>query len=72
MLIDLQAQPDYLKEQFDACISDTVNTPVKRDIGFHLLKFANQWGLVRIEQHASDYTPCLSKAYTGALKLPTS
>lgn len=68
MLIDLQAQPDYLKEQFDECIAQTVSVPVKRDIGFHLLKFANHWGLVRIEQHASDYTPCLSKAYSGALK----
>lgn len=68
MLIDLQAQPDYLKEQFDACIKQTVNVPTNRDIGFHLLRFANKWGLVRIEQHAADYTPCLSKAYEGVLK----
>jgi hypothetical protein len=71
MLIDLQAQPDYLKDEFDACITQTVNAPIKRDIGFHLLKFASQWGLVRIEQHASDYTPCLSKAYAGPLKVDT-
>lgn len=71
MLIDLQAQPDYLKEEFDTCIQQTVNMPTKRDIGFHLLKFANQWGLVRIEQHASDYTTCLSKSYVGHLILPS-
>lgn len=71
MLIDLQAQPDYLKEQFDATIITIVNVPVKQNIGFHLLKFANNWGLMRIEQHASDYTPCLSKAYMGHLKTTT-
>lgn len=72
MLIDLQAQPDHLKSQFDTCIMETVNVPVQQNIGFHLLRFANKWGLVRIAQHASDYTPCLSKPYTGPLKVLTN
>jgi hypothetical protein len=67
-LIDLTAQPEHLKQAFDQAIRDTVNEPVKTQIGFHLLKFANQWGLVRIEQHASDYTACLSSPYMGVLK----
>ena len=68
-LIDLTAQPQELKDKFDDTITQTVNVPVKQNIGFHLLKFANNWGLVRVEQKSSDYTPCLSKAYTGSLKV---
>jgi 5'-3' exonuclease len=66
-LIDLAAQPQQFKDQFDQTIRSTVNQPHKSQIGFNLIKFANSWGLVRIEQHAQDYSPCLSKPYSGHL-----
>lgn len=68
ILIDLTSQPDHLKKEFDAHIQAHVNLPIKTQIGFHLLKFANKWGLVRIESHVQDYTPCLSSVYSGVLK----
>lgn len=67
-LIDLKAQPEHLKAQFDLTIQACVNHEHKRDVGFHLLKFANKLGLVRIEQHAHDYSAWLSQPYSGHLK----
>jgi hypothetical protein len=32
-----------------------------------LLKFAAQWGLMRIEKTASDYSVCFSSEYQGHL-----
>lgn len=70
ILIDLKAQPDHLREQFDKTVCESANQPHKREVGFHLLKFANKLGLVRIEQHAADYSGWLSQPYLGLLKLP--
>lgn len=67
LLIDLTCQPKHLKDQFDQTIVDAVNAPKRTQIGFNLIKFANSWGLVRIEQHAADYSVCFSKGYQGCL-----
>jgi hypothetical protein len=67
MLVDLTAQPEDLKHSFDQQICHTVNQPPARQVGFGLMKFANQWGLVRIQQNAQDYSSCLSKSYQGEL-----
>jgi 5'-3' exonuclease len=66
-LIDLTAQPSELKQQFDHNIKQTVNQPSHQQIGFGLMKFASQWGLVKIQQSAQDYSACLSKSYQGPL-----
>jgi 5'-3' exonuclease len=68
MLIDLQAQPSNLKQQFDQTIITTVNQPRKTQVGVALLKFASKWGLARIEQYSADYSKSLSSPYVGALK----
>jgi hypothetical protein len=68
-LIDLAAQPQELKAMFDQMIVTTVNQEPVGQVGFNLMRFANQWGLVRIQQHATDYSSCLSKPYVGNLKL---
>lgn len=67
VLIDLTAQPDSLREQFDQTIRTAVNANPHQQIGFALMKFASQWGLVKIQQHAHDYSTCLSKGYQGPL-----
>lgn len=72
LLIDLRAQPAHLQEQFDQSIRDTVGMAVHAQVGFNLIKFAHNWGLVRIADRASDYSHCLSQAYTGELKSPTN
>lgn len=66
-LIDLGAQPEEFKQKFDQTIVSTVNQPQRSQVGFGLMKFASQWGLVKIQQHAQDYSACLSKPYQGHL-----
>ena len=67
ILIDLRAQPEYLVQSFDESIRTAVNQKNHSQVGFNLMKFANKWGLMRIEQNAGDYSPCLSKVYEGHL-----
>lgn len=69
ILIDLQAQPAELKDAFDETIAVAVNQPHKSQVGTSLMKFANRWGLVRIENHASDYSQCFSAGYDGPLRV---
>lgn len=66
MLIDLHAQPVHLQQQFDQTIRETVSIPAQSQVGFNLIKFAHSWGLVRVADHASDYSACLSQPYTGS------
>jgi hypothetical protein len=67
-LIDLYAQPQELRQLFDQTIQEAVNIPLHTQVGVNLIKFANSWGLVRIEQHVSDYSACISKGYQGCLR----
>lgn len=62
-LIDLHAQPDHLKLEWDQMIENQVQKPATHQVGFHLMKFAAKWGLMRIQQNAQDYSTCLSAAY---------
>ena len=66
-LIDLREQPDYLKQEFDKIIEESVNKEKVQHVGVNLIKFANSWGLLMIEKFVSDYSPCFSKPYTGNL-----
>ena len=68
-LIDLNAQPQALKDQFDQTIGNAVNMPQHSQVGINLIKFANSWGLVRIQQNAADYSACLSRPYPGHLRI---
>lgn len=68
LLIDLTAQPQELKAQWDEEITRVVNLPKKSQVGFHLLKFAEHQGLVRIAQQVQTFSPCFSSGYQGILK----
>jgi len=67
-LVDLSAQPKEFVDAWDSAIKEAVNQPQKLQVGVALLKFAAQWGLVRIEKTVSDYSSCFSSEYNGALK----
>lgn len=67
-LIDLHAQPEELRQLFDQTIQEAVSMPLHTQVGVNLIKFANSWGLVRIEQHVGDYSSCISKGYQGCLR----
>ena len=72
VLIDLHAQPSELVAKFDEAIVQSVNRPPRSQVGIALLKFVNQWGLVKIERAAGDYSPCFSSQYSGPLvSVPT-
>lgn len=66
-LVDLTAQPTAYVEVWDQFIREAANQPTKPQVGIALMKFAAQWGLVRIEKTAADYSVCFSSAYQGAL-----
>lgn len=66
-LVDLTAQPSELVGVWDAHIQEAVNQPPKSQVGISLMKFAAQWGLMRIEKTAGDYSPCFSSVYQGRL-----
>ena len=66
-LVDLTAQPSELVGVWDAHIQEAVNQPPKSQVGISLMKFAAQWGLMRIEKTAGDYSPCFSSVYQGSL-----
>lgn len=70
VLIDLRAQPENLKQEFDEAIRTCAQRPRTSQVGFNLIKFANKWGLARIEQNAQEYSTCLSKPYAGHLLEP--
>lgn len=72
VLIDLHAQPSELVAKFDEAIVQSVNRLPRSQVGIALLKFVNQWGLVKIERAAGDYSPCFSSQYSGPLlSVPT-
>jgi 5'-3' exonuclease len=67
MLIDLTCQPDNLVQLWDDHIQQRVTLPPKSQVGFHLLKFAHKWGLVKVEQTSSEHVIMLSASYKGHL-----
>ncbi len=69
-LVDLTQQPQELVATWDTCIRSAGNTTPKSQVGIALMKFAAQWGLVRIEKTVSDYSTCFSGAYQGPLLDP--
>lgn len=62
-LMDLRAQPDYIKT---ACIEEIFNKTSKepaQQVGIHFMKFCGLWSLDRISQSPSVYATFLNKGY---------
>jgi hypothetical protein len=65
-LVDLTAQPDFVKEWITETIiagSVTKNVP---QVGVKFLKFCGKYQLVRLSDQASQYVNCLSAQYPEA------
>lgn len=72
MLIDLSCQPESLIQLWDDHIKQRVNQGSRSQVGFHLLKFAHKWGLMKVEQTSTEHVSMLSATYSGPLRaLPT-
>jgi hypothetical protein len=67
LLIDLNRQPSELIEKFDTCISQSVITQPRRQVGTALMRFCNTHGLIEIEKSANQFSPCFSSVYDGPM-----
>lgn len=67
LLIDLNQQPADLIEKFDQTILNSIDRPIKKQVGLALLKFCNLHGLLQIEKYSQAYSPCISSVYKGVL-----
>lgn len=63
-IIDLSAQPDYIKEILDSTIADAVQQPKKTSIGLYFLKFCGKYALQRASDNAQQHTEWLSSNYS--------
>ena len=64
-LIDLTAQPDYIKTELDNAIVEQVQKESKSQVGIHFMKFCGKWDMVRVSERAQDHAEYLNKAYGG-------
>jgi 5'-3' exonuclease len=67
LLIDLDAQPQDLKEKWDETIRTSIIQQPRTQVGIKLMRFCNTHGLVRVEKYHQEYAPCFSSLYTGNL-----
>lgn len=63
-LIDLTAQPDEVKEFIDDYIlNELQNKEKKKQIGFHFLKFAGKYELIKISERKEQFLDFLNAEY---------
>jgi hypothetical protein len=66
-LVDLNAQPQEIKDIVDQRIRESVKTVVTPQVGIHLMKFAGKHGLQKIADQAETFSKWLNAPYTGQL-----
>ena len=64
-IIDLTAQPDYIKTELDNAIVEQVQKESKSQVGIHFMKLCGKWDMVRLSERATDHAEYLNKAYGG-------
>jgi 5'-3' exonuclease len=67
-LIDLTAQPQELKDLFDASIAEEVTTQDIGQTGIRFMRFCGKHDLQRISEQAADYGRWLGATYKGHLE----
>ena len=67
-LIDLTAQPQELKDEFDAAIREEVTTTDIGQVGIRFMRFCGKHDLNRISEQAADYGRWLGATYKGDLQ----
>ena len=67
-LVDLQAQPEQLRQQFQQCVAQCAARDPVSNVGIHLLKFCAEWELNNIGRYPDDYAAVLNARYTGPLQ----
>lgn len=67
-LIDLNAQPDKIKQDVDNSIIEQLQTSPVPMVGVQLMKFAGKYELAKIGEQVNTYSKWLNKVYSGKLK----
>tara|TARA_A200000159_G_scaffold164301_1_gene193391 strand:+ start:10463 stop:11461 length:999 start_codon:yes stop_codon:yes gene_type:complete len=65
-LIDLNAQPEEIKQKLDGAIVEQVQKQPKSQVGIHFMKFCGKWDMQRISDKAQDHSQYLNSAYGRA------
>lgn len=63
LIIDLQAIPDNLKEEFDNAINEELSLEPKPNVAFHLGKYLQRWNLVTLFDGLQSFSGYFSKPY---------
>lgn len=66
-LIDLNAQPQEIKNAVDNAIRDSVRMTNTPQVGIYFMKFCGKYELNKISDHAETYAKWLGAAYKGNL-----
>lgn len=67
MLIDLNAQPQEIKDKVDQRIKESVRVTTTPQVGIHFMKLCGKYELTKISQQADSYTAWLNTPYTGKI-----
>ena len=66
-LIDLNAQPQDIKDKVDEAIRTSVRTTITPQVGIHFMKFCGKYELTKISEQAEVYAKWLNTPYEGCL-----
>ncbi len=63
ILIDLNAQPDYIKKACDKKITELVQKKNISQVGIHFLRFCKKHDLQKLSEYPNDYARFLNQSY---------
>jgi len=66
-LIDLNAQPQEIKDQVDECIRKGLRVDTTPQVGVHFMRFCGKYELNRMAEQAETYGRWLNTGYKGEL-----
>jgi 5'-3' exonuclease len=66
-LIDLNAQPQDIKDKVDAMIRSDLKVTPTPQVGLHFMKFCGKYELTKISEQATTYAKWLNSEYKGTL-----
>ncbi len=66
-LIDLNAQPQEIKDKVDSMIRSDLRVESTPQVGLHFMKFCGKYELTKISEQAETYSKWLNSNYKGTL-----
>jgi 5'-3' exonuclease len=66
-LVDLNAQPEDMKQKFDQRIKESVRVTTTPQVGVHFMRFCGKYKLEKLSQNAETFSKWLNAPYTGQL-----